>query len=108
MKLLTKEIEEKLPKLYSQEDKKPSEVKIVVKFFDPTGSWTWYVTEGEKQENGDWLFFGLVDGFDKELGYFTLEQLLTAKEGCRGLQSLPIERDIYFNTETTLKEVMDK
>ena len=107
MKLLTKEIVAKLPKLYSQEDKKPSEVKIAIKFFDPTGSWTWYVTEGEEQEGGDWMFFGLVDGFEKELGYFTLSQLLSAKEGVTGLQSVPIERDKYFNTETTLAEVQN-
>jgi len=108
MKLLTKEIETKLPKLYSQEHKEPKDVKVIVKFFDPTGSWTWYATEGEQQENGDWLFFGLVDGFEKELGYFTLEQLLTAKKGARGFQSLPIERDRFFNTETTLEEIMNK
>jgi len=108
MKLLTKEIETKLPKLYSQEEKEPKDVKVIVKFFDPTGSWTWYATEGEQQENGDWLFFGLVDGFEKELGYFTLSQLLSAKEGVRGLQSLPIERDKWFDTKTTLEEVMNK
>ena len=86
----------------SQEKKEPTEVKIVVKFFEPTGSWTWYVTEGEKQEDGDWLFFGLVDGFEKELGYFSLNELIGAKEGVRGLQSLPIERDKFWNKKEEL------
>lgn len=108
MKLLTKEIENSLPKLYSQEKKEPKDVKVVLKFFDPTGSWTWYVTEGEKQEDGDYLFFGFVDGFEGELGYFTLNELIGAKEGATGLQSLPIERDKFWNTETTLEEVMNK
>ncbi len=50
MKLLTEEIIQRLPKLRSQEDKNPQDVRVIVKFFDPTGSWTWYVTEGEQRE----------------------------------------------------------
>ena len=94
MKLLTKEIETKLPKLYSTEKENIS--PIIVKFFDPTGSWTWYAIEGQKEADGDWTFFGMVDGFEKELGYFTLSELQTAKQGLTGLRSLPIERDMYF------------
>lgn len=89
MKLLTKEIEKKLPKLYSQE--KVSNPKIIVKFFHPLSNWTWYVTEGDRQKDGAWLFFGLVDGFEKELGYFTLKQLEEVK-----VKGLGIERDMYF------------
>jgi len=89
MKLLTKEIEKKLPKLYSQE--KVSNPKIIVKFFHPLSSWTWYTVEGDRQEDGDWLFFGLVDGFERELGYFTLRQLEEVK-----VKGLGIERDMYF------------
>lgn len=89
MKLLIKEIEKKLPKLYSQE--KVSNPKIIVKFFHPLSDWSWYVTEGEKVENGDWRFFGLVDGFEKELGYFHLSQLEEVK-----VKGLGIERDMYF------------
>ena len=48
MKMMTKEIEKGLPKLRSQDGKDPKEVMIAVKFFDPTGSWTWFATEGEK------------------------------------------------------------
>lgn len=97
MKLLTKEIESKLPKLYSTDGQ--SVVPVIVKFFDPTGSWTWYAIEGEKHEDADggWLFFGMVDGFEKELGYFTLDELMHAKDQCRGLKSLPIERDMHFD-----------
>lgn len=89
MKLMTKEIEAKLPRLYSQaEEKNP---KIIVKFFHPLSSWTWYVTEGEKIGNGDWRFFGLVDGHEKELGYFHLSQLEEVK-----VKGLGVERDMYF------------
>jgi hypothetical protein len=68
MKLLTKEIREKLPPLYSQE--KEEDPFVVVKFFDPVGSWTWYAYEGSAvDEDGyydtdkkkvDFVLFGLV------------------------------------------------
>jgi len=40
MKLLTKEIIANFKKIGHQDDKKPEDVICVVKFFDPTGSWT--------------------------------------------------------------------
>ena len=52
-KLLTVEIKKKLPKLGAMENTPADQVPIVVKFFSPTSSWTWYATEGEEQENGD-------------------------------------------------------
>ena len=54
MKLLTKEIKKKLPKLYSQE--KVEDPIVQVKFFDPVGSFTWYAYEFD----GEDLFFGKV------------------------------------------------
>ena len=115
MRGLTKEIVAVLPKLYANENKKSEDVKIIVKYFDPTGSWTWYATEGEPtgeiipsggfKGEPDYKFFGYVKGFEGELGYFTLGELSTAKEQCRGLQSLPIERDRHFGFEHTLAEV---
>ena len=97
MKLLTKEIIEKLPKLYTQEEKGLDAV-AVVKFFTPDSNWTWYATEFD----GEDLFFGLVDGFEKEIGYFRLSELQSVK----GALGLPIERDMYFKPKT-LKELMD-
>lgn len=90
MKLLTKAIEKKLAKypLYSQDGKKEKEV--IVKFFHPWKGWRWYVTEGELNEDGDWLFFGLVEGFEKEWGYFTLSELMALNN------PIPVERDKYF------------
>ena len=96
MKLLTKEIEQQLPKLGATE--KQDAAPVIVKFFDPTGSWTWYAVEGEKQPDGDWVFFGMVDGFEKELGEFSLYELEHAKDGVsHPLRRLPIERDLYFD-----------
>lgn len=94
MMLLTKENIKKLPALYSQQLK--DDPVAIIKFFDPTGSWSWYVVEGEMKENGDYLFFGLVKGFETEMGYFTLNELKNCKNGLTGMRALPIERDRWF------------
>ncbi|WKZ30224.1 MAG: DUF2958 domain-containing protein [Candidatus Dojkabacteria bacterium] len=97
MVLLTEEVLKKLPPLYSQEEKGLDAV-AVVKFFTPDSNWTWYATEFD----GEDLFFGLVDGFEKEIGYFRLSELKSVK----GALGLPIERDMYFKPKS-LKELMD-
>lgn len=96
MKLLTKELEAKLPPLYSQ-DGKGDDALALVKFFTPDSSWTWYATEYDPVER---VFFGLVDGLEKELGYFSLDEL----ESVKGPLGLSIERDIYFEP-TRIKEL---
>ncbi|MBM3701009.1 MAG: DUF2958 domain-containing protein [Actinobacteria bacterium] len=68
-----------------------------VKFFTPWAGWTWYVTEFD----GINTFFGLIDGFEKEIGYFTLSAL----ENLEGPCGLKIERDLYF-VPTTLKKLI--
>lgn len=96
--LMTKEIIKNLPPVYATDgyDKK----EVAIKFFTPDANWTWYVFEGTDLGNGDFEFFGLVDGLEPELGYFTLNQL---KE-IRGKMGLPVERDRHFtgtyNTKT--------
>lgn len=96
MKLLTKQIEQALPKLYSTENIKFQDKKVCVKFFTPWSYWTWYAIEGERQENGDVLFFGYVQGQVGEWGYFMLSELETIK----GPVGLRIERDLHFTPKT--------
>jgi hypothetical protein len=98
MLMMTKEIERRLPALYSQE--KVTDPTIQAKYFTPWTKWTWYVLEAEKQENGDFLFFGYVVGDEKELGYFTLSELTSV----RGPFGLKIERDLHFRP-TPLSEI---
>jgi len=93
MKLLTKALEKKLPLIGSTDGVPNSQKKIVCKFFTPDANWTWYVLEGQPLVNGDYEFFGLVDGLELEFGYFLLSQL---KE-VRGQFGLPIERDYSFD-----------
>ncbi|MCI2145830.1 MAG: DUF2958 domain-containing protein [Bacteroidales bacterium] len=95
MKLITKAIENRLKRypLYSQ-DGMGGDATAICKFFAPTGRWTWYVTEAERQGNNDYEFFGLViNGYgEKEYGYFTLSEL----EGATLPMGLKIERDKGF------------
>jgi hypothetical protein len=89
MMLLTKANKAALPPLYSQ-DETPAERLIAhVKFFTPDAEWTWYACEFDPDSG---QFYGLVDGLDKEFGYFALDEL----EHVRGPLGLPIERDRYF------------
>ncbi len=99
--LLDKASREKLPPLYSGEEK-GLEALAQVKFFTPDSSWTWYASEFD----GDDLFFGLVDGLELELGYFSLKEL----KDVRGPMGLPIERDLNYEPKTLreLKEWHEK
>lgn len=102
MKLLTKEIRDQLPPLYSQDGKGGKAVAYVKFFID---SWTWWATEGEPVSDDcgsevDYKFFGLVEGFEKELGYFSLTEL----ESVRNLIGMPVERDLHFKPKT-LEEI---
>lgn len=98
MKLITKKIEKELAKypLYSQ-DSKGKEAVAICKFF--LQGFTWYVLEAQKNGN-DYEFFGIVDGLEKEYGYFTLSQL----QSLRGRWGLTVERDMYFKP-TQVKDI---
>jgi len=111
MKLLTKKLKKALPELYSQEE--VEDPTIVVKFFHPMSSWKWFAYEASAQwlvdgevvyralsdpdESGEYLdttFFGLVKGFEEELGYFSLKELSEVRDSW----GLGVERDMYFNS----------
>jgi hypothetical protein len=86
MKLLTKALREKLPPLYANE--KVEDPLAIVKFFHPMSNWTWYATEFDGTDR----FFGLVEGHESELGYFSLSELAEVK-----VCGLGIERDLHFS-----------
>jgi Protein of unknown function (DUF2958) len=94
MELLTQELRQQLPPLYSQEA--VADPLVICKFFTPDAQWTWYALEFD----GEDVFFGWVVGFEQELGYFRLSEL----ESVRGPLGLQIERDVYF-PPTRLSEV---
>jgi len=98
MKLLTKEIHDKLRKnaLDPQCGKEGWDPKPVVKFFSPVGAATWLITE----LHDDGAMFGLCDlGMgEPELGYVSLDELATVTLPF----GLKIERDLYFTANKTL------
>ena len=102
MKLLTKEILAKLPALYANEEKQAEDVKVPLKLFNAFGSQTWYITEYSPEER---LFFGFCNLGDREmaeLGYVSLDELESINMPYR----FKLERDLYWNPNTTLKQVM--
>jgi len=86
MKLLTKEILKRLPKL--GETSEQDDPIVQVKFFTPDAQWTWYIISFDAED----IFFGYVKGLENELGTFSLSEL----KKLRGHFGLPVERDRYF------------
>jgi hypothetical protein len=96
--LLDQTSREQLPPLYANEALGLAALALV-KFFTPDSDWTWYASEFDEKD----IFFGLVSGFEVELGYFSLSEL----EEVRGPLGFPIERDLYY-TPKTLEELLAK
>lgn len=102
MKLLTAKVIRKLEKhpLGSQEGMCDN-AEVLVKFFG--GAYTFLVTEGEKQEDGNWVFFGKMNhGWGWEWGYVTLSEIENTKVPPFGLG---LERDMYLTSGATVGEL---
>ena len=88
--LLTQEIKGTLPPLYNSEKHPEKDAIAVVKFFSPYSQWTWYAVEFD----GEDTFFGLVDGFEMEYGYFSYSEL----EAVTVFGGVPaVERDCHWS-----------
>ena len=88
--LLTQEIKGTLPPLYNSEKHPEKEAIAVVKFFSPYSQWTWYAVEFD----GEDTFFGIVDGFEMEYGYFSYSEL----EAVTVFGGVPaVERDCHWS-----------
>ena len=77
------------------------EAEVIVKYFNPIGAGTWLIIEGEEQEDGDWLLFGLCHIFEWEWGTVFLSEMQNAKLPL----GMKIERDLY--SQGTVKELRD-
>lgn len=100
MLLMTNELEKTFKQypIGSQEGK-CEEAVVVVKYFNPSGVGTWLITEGEKQDDGDWLLYGYCHLFEWEWGYVTLSEL----ESISLPYGLKIEREV-LNTDKKVKD----
>ena len=99
--LMTDEIRQKLPELYANEEIGLDAI-APVKYFTPDSNWTWYASEFDGKD----IFFGLVSGFEVELGLFSLSEL----QSMSGPMRLPIERDLHYQPQTLreLKEMHEQ
>ena len=101
MKLITKEIGREAQAAFKTYSTKGfEEQNVIAKFFDPAGSWTWYLLNQDPQDT-DYLW-GIVDGFEVEIGSFSLSELQTA----RNHLGIGIERDLYFKP-TNAQHLLD-
>ena len=100
MKLLTKEILDRLPNNDDTAELGIDELTVQVKFFNPTGGGTWYVYSYDPDER---IGYALCDLDFPELGAFSMDEL----ESYRGRFGLGIERDMHYSPRP-LREVMDK
>jgi hypothetical protein len=91
--LLPDNLKATLPPLYSQEHIR--DPIVYLKYFHPQTQWTWFVTEGQQEEEC-FRFFGYTVGDFEEWGYFTLEDLESVGGISNGKLILPVERDLYF------------
>jgi hypothetical protein len=125
-KLLTAEIRKNMPGPRAQEN--VADPIAYAKFFSCRNGWTWYATEawqnvvnaatGEfieerplkaplsaNEKCEDITFFGMVQGFEEELGPFTLGEFEEANERVapKGRGLLFVERDMHFKPEPLSK-----
>ena len=94
-KLMTRELGDTIPPLYANDGADdPDAVVARVKLFSPYSNWTWYITEWDAETG---TCFGLVEGFETELGYFDLTELseVTVFGGVPA-----VERDLYWEPQT--------
>ena len=87
MKLLTKSIQKSAEEQFSKAD--DMNQKVVAKFFDPMGKWTWYLMNKDPESDYCW---GIVDGLAVEMGSFGLDEL----QNYTGHFGIGIERDTSF------------
>ena len=108
MRLITKELEEKIKQFpLGCQDEKLGRAEVIVKFFNPTGIGTWYITEGEKIGSSDYELFGychLGDDDFAEFGTIYLSEL----ENLKLPMGMSIEQDLYIPKGINLIEALKR
>ena len=96
MKLMTKEISKMAQAQYALGSELETQ-NVVAKFFDPTSQWTWYLMNIDPNDPD--YCWGIVRGFEVEIGSFSLSELQSIK----GSLGLGIERDLHFTPRNALE-----
>ena len=102
MNLITKAVAHILSKnsLFSQCES--PEPKVLVKFFTPTGPFTWYVLGADERPSGDWHFFGVM-AIDTAylLGEFSLSEIKEFGDAYSSPFLLGLEREGGADSRTS-------
>lgn len=93
MKMMTKELEAAFAKQGGTDGKGEGKTLVLAHFF--AGSWDWWATEYNPHNR---TFFGLVKGFEVELGYFSMDEL--EQNSCDVRPFGGVERDLYWSAKT--------
>ena len=105
LKFITKEIERAFERQGDTSRKTAEEIKVIAKWFNPTGVGSWYCYEYDKQDDIMQCFVNLGDPMFAESGAVSVDEL----QSFRGRLGIGIERDKFFPIgKYTLAEVRDK
>ena len=99
--LMTEKLADTIPAIGATDNARDyDDVLARAKLFSPYSNWTWFITEMDRKTG---QCFGLVEGFETELGYFDLTDLAETTV----LGGVPaVERDLYWQP-MTLGEIKD-
>ena len=86
--LMTREIAEGLPGLYEQDG--AEDPTVYAHYFSCVNGWDWWLLEFDGTDEA----FGLVEGYDDELGYFSLKEMAELN---RSMGFAVVERDFDFD-----------
>lgn len=89
--LMTREIAEGLPRLYEQDG--AGDPTVYVHYFSCVNGWDWWLLEFDGTDEA----FGLVEGYDDELGYFSIKEM---EELNHQMGFAAIERDEHFEPKS--------
>ena len=85
--LMTREIAKTAPRLYEQDG--AEDPTVYAHYFSCVNGWDWWLLEFDGTDEA----FGLVEGYDDELGYFSIKEM----EGLnRQMGFAAVERDEHF------------
>ena len=86
--LMTREIAEGLPRLYEQDG--AEDPTVYVHYFSCVNGWDWWLLEFDGTDEA----FGLAEGYDDELGYFSIKEMAELN---RQMGFAAVERDEHFS-----------
>lgn len=86
--LMTEEIAKTAPRLYGQDG--AEDPTVYVHYFSCVNGWDWWLLEFDGTDEA----FGLVEGYDDELGYFSLKEMAELN---RSMGFAVVERDERFS-----------